>query len=363
MAGKFSYMRFGDVELSDPFFDSLRADYPSFDKWFQSKIEEPVFVYQDDQGVGAFLYIKDKETEPIPTIDGELPACERTKIGTLKLDERMRGQRIGEGAVGLALWRWRKLKTSEIYLTVFPDHNDITGLIEKFGFSDVGVKSNGEHIFLRNRACVDYSNPNRAFPFLKPDFENAGYIIIENQFHDQLFPYSELKGAKPNNKDFLDKIGISAANGMTKYYLGSPFEMWPFKVGEPIFVYRKDNTPGPGRSYRSCITSIAVVTEISLVRDRGRSLMSEDEFVAYIKNKSVYDENELREKYRQPKLLVVLGMLYLNYFGAGNNVTMNWLREHGFWPECYPTNARLSHEQFEKIAFEGGINVSDIVID
>lgn len=105
MAGKFSYLKFRDVDLSDSFFDSLKTDYDGFDGWFKSKIDEPVFVYQDDEGVGAFLYIKDKETEAIGMVDGELPARERTKIGTLKLSERMKGQRIGEGAFGLALWR------------------------------------------------------------------------------------------------------------------------------------------------------------------------------------------------------------------------------------------------------------------
>lgn len=363
MAGKFSYMRFGDVELSDPFFDSLKADYPGFDRWFQSKIEEPVFVYQDEQGVGAFLYIKDKETETIPTVDGELPKCERTKIGTLKLEKRMQGQRIGEGAFGLALWRWRKLKTAEIYLTVFPAHDDIIALAIKFGFSDIGVKANGEHIFIKKRSNIDYTSPYKAFPFLTSRFENAGYIIIEDKYHDQLFPYSELKDNKPNMKELLNKIEISAANGMTKYYLGSPYNVWPFKVGEPLFVYRKDTTPGPGRCYRSCITSIVVVTEIRSIKVRGEALITEDEFVGYIKNKSVYDECELRNKYREPKTLVVLGMLYLGFFGAGNNVTMKWLQEHNFWPQNYPTNARLSHEQFREIASEGGINVSDIVID
>lgn len=363
MAGKFSYMRFGDIDLSDPFFDSLKADYLSFDKWFQSKISEPVFVYQDEVGVGAFLYVKDREAEAIGLVDGELASCERTKIGTLKIADRIQGQRLGEGAFGLALWRWRKLKTEEIYLTVFPSHDDIIFFAHKFGFLDVGVKENGEHVFLKQRSCIDYSDPYKAFPFLTPKFANAGYIVIEDKYHDQLFPYSELKGNKPNNKDLLNKIEISAANGMTKYYIGSPYSPWPFKVGEPIFVYRKDTTTSPGRSYRSCITSIVVVTEITPIKVRDASQMSEDEFVCYIKNKSVYNESELREKYRERKPLVVLGMLYLGYFGAGNNVTMRWLQDNGFWPQEYPTNARLSHDQFKAIASEGGINVSDIVID
>lgn len=41
MAGKFSYLKFKDIDLSDPFFDSLKGDYPDFDRWFESNS----FVY------------------------------------------------------------------------------------------------------------------------------------------------------------------------------------------------------------------------------------------------------------------------------------------------------------------------------
>ena len=31
---------FSDINLDDPFFDSLKSDYPGFENWFQRKINE-----------------------------------------------------------------------------------------------------------------------------------------------------------------------------------------------------------------------------------------------------------------------------------------------------------------------------------
>ena len=47
-------------------------------------------------------------------LDKVLPAKERIKIGTLRLAERFRGQRLGEGALGVALWRWQEQEVEEI---------------------------------------------------------------------------------------------------------------------------------------------------------------------------------------------------------------------------------------------------------
>ena len=46
MGGKFERKRFADIDINDPFFDSLKADYPgspvtkSFAQWFHEKAAE-----------------------------------------------------------------------------------------------------------------------------------------------------------------------------------------------------------------------------------------------------------------------------------------------------------------------------------
>ena len=46
----------GNVNLSDPFFDSFRLDYPGFDKWLNRKADEQAYVCTSESGdIFAFL--------------------------------------------------------------------------------------------------------------------------------------------------------------------------------------------------------------------------------------------------------------------------------------------------------------------
>jgi hypothetical protein len=92
MPGSFSLKRFSDIDVADPFFDSLRDDYPVFDDWFAGKglSGESALVYADDEGIGAFVYLKD-EAEPVALVEDSLPSMPRLKIGTLKVADRFQG--------------------------------------------------------------------------------------------------------------------------------------------------------------------------------------------------------------------------------------------------------------------------------
>lgn len=55
---------FGEVDLKDPFFQSLREDYPDFDNWFRKKQSQDAFVqYDSNNRITGFLYLKvEKQT-------------------------------------------------------------------------------------------------------------------------------------------------------------------------------------------------------------------------------------------------------------------------------------------------------------
>ena len=73
MAGKFERKRFSEIDLNDPFFDSLKADYPGtssstgFVQWFTKKAADGkrALVFEDDQGVGAFVNLNTMNVNPI----------------------------------------------------------------------------------------------------------------------------------------------------------------------------------------------------------------------------------------------------------------------------------------------------------
>lgn len=66
MGGKFERKRFADIDINDPFFDSLKADYPgspvtkSFAQWFHEKAAEgkEALVFEENGRVGAFINLK-----------------------------------------------------------------------------------------------------------------------------------------------------------------------------------------------------------------------------------------------------------------------------------------------------------------
>ena len=342
--------KFSEINLDDPFFGSLKEDYPGnehstgFIDWFHKKSMNgsTALVFDDDEGLGAFVYLKE-ENEVIELASGILPATQRIKIGTLRLAERYRGQRLGEGAIGLALWKWQKTKTKEIYVTVFNKHDMLIGLFERFGFRLAGLNHNGERVYIKSRDTIDYSDPYKSFPFVNPAFQSAGYLIVNDVYHDTLFPYSELKNT------LQEQVALSVANGLTKVYIGSPTRLPPYRIGEPILIYRRYTGTTGSRGYKSCITSYCVVSNVIVAKENNKYKMSMADLLRRISNKSVFDENEIRIRYNNERTLIVIEMLYYGFFGAGNNVNWVWLKNNNFWPDGYPTTARLNQKQFKAI--------------
>jgi len=357
MPGSFRSTPFNEVSLSDGFFDSLREDYPGFDKWFAGKSAagEAALVHQDDEGIGAFVYLKE-ENEAVELEDGALPALPRLKIGTLKVADRAQGERLGEGAIGLALWRWRKIGHAQVYVTVFEKHASLVGILRKFGFSNVGAKKNGESVYVKDKRRLDYSDPYLCFPFIDPGFTAANLLAINDDFHDQLFPYSELAN------QFQESFQTAAANGVTKIYIGAAAST-AASPGQPLLVYRKytgkDGQPG----FKSVITSYCMVTDVAQVKHEGRELMSFEDFMRRVKNKSVFSDDELAAWYRGKWNLMVIEMVYLGYFGLGHNVNWRWLSDNGYWHAGHPNQTTYTRAEFMSIVERGDVDVEALVVD
>jgi L-amino acid N-acyltransferase YncA len=211
MADRFEYITFGACNIDDSFFDSLKADYPKFSEWFQRKAQEKeyAYVYRENNKIYAFGYLKD-ENEEINLSDKVLPMENRLKIGTLKIEETLRGKRLGEGILGIALWQWQESGFNQVYVTVFEKHQSLIQLLDKFGFKDSGINLNGEHVFIKDKRHLEYSTPYKSFPFINPIFTKAGMLPIFDRYHDTLFPYSKL--ARKNQ----ETLNLAVANGISK---------------------------------------------------------------------------------------------------------------------------------------------------
>jgi len=305
-------------------------------------------------GIGAFLYLKE-ENEPIELVHKNLPTCKRLKIGTLRLSERQRGIRLGEGAIGVALWKWQEKRVDEIYVTVFEKHIELIRLFERFGFSCAGRNPRGECVYIKNRNSIDYTTPYTAFPFIRPDFSKAGVLPIFESYHDGLFPYSELMG---NNKEIEE---ITAGNGITKVYIGTPWTATHYEIGEPVGIYRifEGET---GKTYKSVITSFATITKITDIKRANREIVSLDDYLQQAGNKTAFTKAELEDIFLNNSNVLMIELVYNGFFGKGHNVNHKTLKDNGLFP-AHPYKINYEKSEFIKILEMGDINVHNIIIN
>ena len=360
--------RFSEINIEDPFFDSLKRDYPGtinssgFTDWFKKKAQEgrKALVFEDEYGIGAFISLKENEEEVIELVDRTLPRKQRVKISTFCVSERYQGKRIGEGALGLVLWKWCRKGVKEIYVTTFPRQKSLISLFQRFGFASCGQNKDGEEVLIKSRDNIDSRDPYKSFPFIMGKFNHAGYVIIDDNYHDTMFAYSNLAN---NKKDLRNKLGLCVRNGLTKVYVGGSSTI-DYYINEPVLIYRR-YTGDRGRKYRSCVTSYCIVTNAFQAKRNNQILLPFEKLKEIITNKAIFNEDELKRQYESYMNLTIVELLYCGFFGAGNNVNMDWLENNGFWMKSgeYPTKIHLSSEQFQSILKEGGVNVSNIIIN
>lgn len=101
------------------------------------------------------------------------------------------------------------------------------------------------------------------------------------------------------------------------------------------------------------------------VKQGGTEIISFDKLMKKIGNKSVFDLQELRNRYDNDKNLIIYELLYYAYFGARNNINCAWLKNNNLWAKNggYPTDTKLSPAEFKTILKEGKLDVQNIIID
>lgn len=354
MSENLKWVSFDDIDCNDIFFESLKKDYPGFEDWYMSKKDRKALTYFCNGRLSAFLSLKE-ETEEICLNDKILPNILRIKISTLKIDATVGRQRLGEGFIGVALWNWQKSAADEIYVTIFPKHQTLIDLLEKFGFKKIGVKRNGEYVLLKSKKNIDYSNAYSAFPFVNPFLKKGGIIPINDKFHDRLFPYSDT---------VLRPIEVEesvAGNGVTKIYIGTPYTATHYSIGDLVFIYRIYTGNG-AKGNRSVITSYCTVNKITVVKHSGTEILSFEEYIKQASNKTVFSSDELSAIYHKNANVIMVELIYNGFFEKGNNVSYWQLKNNGMF-ENHPYNIDYSLAEIKKILELGKLDVSNIIVD
>lgn len=293
-------VKFRDVDLDDPFFDSLKAQYQEFADWFRRKADEPTYaIFDDAEGcVRGFLYLK-VEDGPIDDIAPPLPAKRRLKVGTLKVQAR--GTKLGERLLKRIFDHAILEGVDEVYVTIFDTHETLIQLFERYGFVKSGLKHtpNGDENVLIRELKDEFTDVVNSYPRFTTINRRKWLLAIYPEYHTNLFPDSILRGEDPHEEQ-----DISHTNTIHKVYIGR-ISMSRMRRGDIIVIYRTTDRPGLAR-YRSVISSICVVEETKTRRD----FPTIDSFLEFALRHSVYSKEELSAMYLSGERLYAVRMTY-----------------------------------------------------
>ncbi|TDY42230.1 hypothetical protein BX592_12239 [Paraburkholderia rhizosphaerae] len=205
---------FKDVDLTDPFFDSLKASYSEFTEWFTRKAQENAYVFTTEQGaVDGFLYLK-VEDGMVSDVNPVLASARRLKVGTLKINAH--GTKLGERFIKKIFDHATYEGVQEIYVTVFDVHAPLIALLCRYGFIKRASKksANGIESVLVKRLYDQHHGIVARYPIVSLPGQRAYLLSLKPEWHTRLLPDSILK---TETADIVQDI--SHTNSIHKVYL------------------------------------------------------------------------------------------------------------------------------------------------
>jgi predicted nucleic acid-binding protein len=253
---------FGDINLSDPFFNSFREDYVGFDHWFNRKADETAYLCTaEDDTIAAFLYVKrEGKSEDYPDISPRFDRATRLKIGTFKVISN--GFKLGERFLKIIFDNALQYEVEQIYVTAFrrtPEQDRLIRLLEDWGYLYYGTKvsqSGTEQVYVRDFSPrFDRIDPRRTYPFLSRNRKKF-IVPIYPEYHTELLPDSILNTESPD--DFVENR--PNRNAISKVYVSRSYERG-LRSGDTIVFYRTSSGKGPAH-YTSVATTLGVVQDV-----------------------------------------------------------------------------------------------------
>ena len=317
---------FGNLDLSDDFFASFKEDYPGYEKWFNKKADEPVYICLSEGKPIALLYLKvEGKNEDCIDIDPPLLPKKRMKIGSFKVT--LNGFRLGERFLKIIFDNALLLKVDEVYVTIFNkriEQQRLINLLEEYGFYYHGFKKGpggNELVYIRScERSADRLNPKRTYPF----FSMAGrffYVPIYTKYHTELFPDSILRTESP--MDFVENQ--PHRNAISKVYISRSIER-NLDSGDVILFYRTGDYPA---YYTSVITTIGIVENMI------DNVQTEEDFIRLCRKRSVFTDKELSEhwNYNRRNRPFIVNFLYV--YSLPKRITRQELIEIGVISDIY----------------------------
>lgn len=276
---------FGKLDVSDDFFASFKEDYSGYEKWFNKKADDPVYVCLFEGKPIALLYLKvEDKDEDYTDMDPPFPPKRRLKIGSFKVT--LNGYRLGERFLKIAFDNALRLKVDDIYVTIFDkriEQQRLINLLEEYGFNRHGFKrvpGGSELVYVRRLdRQANRLKPKLTYPFYST--EGRVFVVpIYPSYHTELLPDSILRTESP--ADFVENE--PHRNAISKVYISRSIER-DLRSGDVILFYRtKDRYPAYHNS---------VVTTVGVVESVIDGIATEADFIRLCRERSVFTDAEL----------------------------------------------------------------------
>ena len=318
------------VELSDPFFDSLREDYASFDDWFVRKCvrsHRPCWVIRL-QGRLAGIVIRKTEGS------GEADCTHRgnriLKVCTFKISPDFQGEKFGEQLLKQVLWWAQRNRYDAVYLTAFPKHAELIDLLTAYGFEATLEVPSGERLLERplyhgTLDCSDTGadlvvwNRHHYPRFFWGEDTRIFCVPIRAGYHERLFPERAHRRQSDLFRDILGEGSDNRTPGNTirKVYLCRAATK-QLRPGDVLAFYMSQDQDFVDSQ---CVTTLGVVEGVGVAN-------SLEEVVRATARRSVFSLGELQELVdRRPSPLRVIDFSLVAHLAQP--VRLSTLKESG----------------------------------
>ena len=258
------------LDIADPIFDSLRADYVGFNEWFAKAQREhrQAFAIIDTGGGIASVAIVKHETSGL------------LKICTFKVSQDAMGFKYGELILKAVFDYVLQRNIGRLYLTCFPKQSQLLMFLEQFGFVESSIQPNSEIVLEKSLVApatlmdltpleynVRYGPKNVWLSGVKK------YVVpIQPQFHRMLFPDLELQQA-------LFPGDLACGNSILKAYICRS-AIKTLASGSILMFYRSQDS--------AKIRAVGVV-------DRCLRSTSAEEIARFVGKRTVYSMKQIQE--------------------------------------------------------------------
>ena len=304
------------LDYNDSFFDYFKHNYEDFEQWYfkDSTQNRDCWVHYNNNKIGALLIYK-IEQEPIECISIDLPEKTRLKICTLKVDETILGNKLGELLLKYSVKLAVNLNIDEIYLTHFTEDGDkLIKLIQEYGFDFTCKKDNNEDIFLKKlfpdsnivKSLMPLEIAKKYYPsFYDGNDVNKFIVPIYPKFHDRLFT-DIIDGNKRQtmlsefHSDFIpenESKFIIEGNAIQKVYL-SHSNNRKMNAGDVLLFYKT--------SPSQCLTTIGIVEQVVF------DITDPSYILDNYKRRTVYKDEEIINFVEKPTSLILF--LHVDHF-------------------------------------------------